>query len=81
MENYLQTGSVIWDDIVRLGSHLIQSLVYKLTGHELSPYAAVLLLICMMVAIGLAGMQRLTRPRKTAKRATNGHGYTQPYTQ
>ncbi len=81
MEKYLQTGSVIWDDIVLYGSQLIQSLVYKLTGHELSSYAAVLLLICLMVATGLVGIQQLSRPRKSAKRIPNGHGYAQPHTQ
>ncbi len=81
MENYLQTGSVIWDDTVRIGSQLIQSLVYTLTGHELSSYAAVLVLICLMVAAGLVAIQRLMRPRKPTKRVTNGSEYTQPYTQ
>ncbi len=78
MDYFLNVASGIWARFTAGGADMIQNLVFRFSGYELSEFAALVILLGSSASFIVWLLLRLKRPRKAHYLMEGGHRYYRP---
>ena len=78
MEEFLTSASEMWDKFANGGAEAIQSIVFALSGYELSEFWALVILMGGSLSLFIWLVLKLKRPKKIHYLMEGGHRYYRP---
>ncbi|MBL1437678.1 MAG: hypothetical protein COB08_015925 [Rhodobacteraceae bacterium] len=78
MEEFMTSASEMWDKFATGGASAIQSIVFNLSGYEMSEFWALVILLGSFASLFIWLILRLKRPKKIHYLMEGGHRYYRP---
>ena len=78
MEEFMTSASEMWDKFTNGGAETIQSIVFALSGYEMSEFWALVILLGSSASLIMWLFLRLKRPKKIHYLMEGGHRYYRP---
>lgn len=78
MEEFMVSASEIWEKFATGGASAIQSIIFGLSGYEMSEFWALVILLSSSATLLAWLIMRFKRPKKIQYLMEGGHRYYRP---